>query len=147
MTARLETLPGFRMIRAFSSVLARLNRIYQPLGLRFIDAAILIHVSENPGTSQSEVCRLLDMASANMVPIVSRLVRKKLVVRERTDGRSFGLYLGPAGKELIQVVRQIRDEHEDWIASLLGPIDRDELSSFFLQLTLAAGASDPASAA
>lgn len=144
MTARLEALPGFRMIRAFTAVLARLNRIYHPLGLRFIDAAILIHVSENPGTSQSEICRLLDMASANMVPIMSRLVQRKLVVRERTDGRSFGLHLGPAGQELIQAVRQISDEHEDWIASLLGPLDRDELSSFLLRLTAAAGDSEPA---
>lgn len=143
MTARLDTLPGFRMIRAFSALLARLNRIYQPLGLRFTDAAILLHISDNPGTSQSDVCRLLDMASANMVPIMSRLVQKTLVVRERTDGRSFGLHLGPAGRELIGAVRRISDEHEDWIASLLGPLDCSEMSSFFLRLTAAAGASDP----
>lgn len=132
------------MIRALTAMLARLNRLYQPLDLRFIDAAVLLHISENPGASQSELCRLLDIASANMVPIMARLVRKRLLVRERTDGRTFGLYLGPAGTDVIAAVQRLRDEHEDWIESLLGPLNAEQVSAFFLRMTQAAGTDETA---
>ena len=84
MSDPLATLPGYVLRRASTAALSGLNRRLAPLGLRHVDASLLLILGARPGTTQSEAGRLLDIQRANMVPIVARLETRGLV------GRLFG---------------------------------------------------------
>jgi DNA-binding MarR family transcriptional regulator len=112
MSDPLANLPGYVLRRASASALAGLNRRLAPLGLRHVDASLLLILGSQPGTTQSEAGRLLDIQRANMVPIVARLETRGLVERRRVDGRSQGLYLSGEGEALCAQVRAAVDAHE-----------------------------------
>jgi DNA-binding MarR family transcriptional regulator len=112
MNDPLASLPGYVLRRASAAALAGLNRRLTPLGLRHVDASLLLILGARPGTTQSEAGRLLDIQRANMVPIVSRLEARDLIDRRRVDGRSQGLYLSALGEELCAGVRAVVNQHE-----------------------------------
>ena len=57
-------------------------------------------IESNPNISQSEIGRMLDIAGANMAPLVGRLEKRELLERRPVDGRSHGLQLTAAGRAL-----------------------------------------------
>ncbi len=103
----LTALPGYVLRRASVAALARFNERLEPLGLRHTDAAFLLLVEANPGVSQSEAGRQLEIQRANMVPLVARLERRGLIRRRRIDGRSQGLQLARAGVALMPHIRDV----------------------------------------
>jgi DNA-binding MarR family transcriptional regulator len=112
MNDPLASLPGYVLRRASAAALSGLNRRLTPLGLRHVDASLLLILGSRPGTTQSEAGRMLDIQRANMVPIVSRLEGRDLIDRRRVDGRSQGLYLSEAGEALCAQVRALVNAHE-----------------------------------
>ena len=89
----LEDYPGYALRRASAATMARLARRFAALDLRAAEASVLMVIDANPNITQSEIGRLLDIASANMAPLVSRLADRELVERQPVDGRSHGLAL------------------------------------------------------
>ncbi|HKX55834.1 MAG TPA: helix-turn-helix domain-containing protein, partial [Xanthomonadales bacterium] len=89
----LENYPGYSLRRASAAAMARLARRFAKLDLRPTDASVLMVIDANPNITQSEISRMLDIASANMAPLVSRLADRGLVERLPVDGRSHGLAL------------------------------------------------------
>lgn len=81
------------------------------------------------GITQSEVGRMLDIASANMAPLAAGLTDRKLIVRDALDRRrrSHGLQLSDSGRRLLQRVRKIVDELE---AGLLECIPAAQRAAF-----------------
>ena len=77
----LKDYPGYALRRASAASMARLAQRLEPLGLRPAEATVLMVIGANPGITQSEVGRLLEIASANMAPLTSRLGRRGLIVR------------------------------------------------------------------
>jgi DNA-binding MarR family transcriptional regulator len=108
----LKDYPGYALRRASAASMARLAQRLEPLGLRPAEATVLMVIGANPGITQSEVGRLLEIASANMAPLTSRLGRRALIVRQRVDGRSQALRLSPAGRATTRQVQQIMAAHE-----------------------------------
>jgi DNA-binding MarR family transcriptional regulator len=128
----LKDLPGYALRRVSAAVMARLAAGLSRLDLRPAEATVLLVIGANPGVIQSEVGRVLGIASANMAPLVARLADRELIVREAVDGRSQGLTLSDAGRRLTQKARSIVDDLE---SDLLARIPSTERAVFLKVLT------------
>jgi DNA-binding MarR family transcriptional regulator len=111
----LKDFPGYALRRASSVAIAGLARRLSALDLRPAEATVLMVIQANPNITQSEIGRLLDVASANMAPLVSRLEDRDLIEREPVDGRSHGLTLSEAGRALTLRVKKTIVAHEEEI--------------------------------
>src|SRR6185437_9968680 len=109
----LKDLPGYALRRASAAVMAKLAERLTALALRPSEASVLLVIDANPGVTQSEIGRLLDIARANMAPLTARLVARDLIVRESAGGRSHGLTLSDAGARLTRKARRIVGELEN----------------------------------
>jgi DNA-binding MarR family transcriptional regulator len=135
----LRELPGYLLRRVSVDLMAKLAARLATLDLRPAEATVLMVIGANPGVTQSEIGRLLDIATANMTPLAVRLRDRELIVRERVDGRSHGLKLSESGRRLTQRARHIMEEFE---AELLGRLPTSQRAPFLSALrTLAAGRS------
>lgn len=81
--------------------------------LRPTECTLLLLIEANPNVTQSELTRMLDVASANMAPLVARLVKRGLLLRMPVDGRSHGLCLTPSGHGLVAQANRVISEHEN----------------------------------
>ena len=111
--------PGYLLRRASALTMARLAKRLKALHLNPTDATVLMVVAANPNAKQSEIGRLLDIARANMAPLISRLAARKLLDRQPMDGRSHGLTLTRSGQALIPRIEGVIAEHE---AELIGKV-------------------------
>jgi DNA-binding MarR family transcriptional regulator len=127
----LKNLPGYALRRASLAVMAELARRLAKMNLRPTEASVLVVIEANPGITQSEVGQLLEIARANMTPLAARLLDRDLIVRSRVDGRSHGIRLSAAGRQLTRKARQAMAENE---AALLGRIPRADHAAFLQAL-------------
>jgi DNA-binding MarR family transcriptional regulator len=104
--------PGYLLRRASSLAMARLAKHLKALHLNPTDATVLTVIDANPNSKQSEIGCMLDIARANMAPLVSRLAERDLIERQPMDGRSHGLILSRAGRALIPRIKSAFAEHE-----------------------------------
>lgn len=133
----LKDLPGYALRRVSAASMARLAARLSKLDLRPAEATVLLVIGANPGVIQSDVGRLLGIASANMAPLVARLADRDLIVRNAVDGRSQGLTLSDAGRRITQKARSIMDDHE---SELLARMPASERAAFLkVLLALASG--------
>lgn len=116
--------PGYLLRRASMVAMARLARRLKPLHLSPTEATVLTVIDANPNVKQSEMGRLLDIASANMAPLISRLATRDLIDRQPVDGRSHGLMLSRAGRTLTVRVKSILEEHEAHLVAKIPPTQR-----------------------
>src|SRR5690606_26207150 len=107
----LENYPGYLLRRASAATMTSLARRFARLELRPAEATVLMVIDANPNITQSEIGRMLDIASANMAPLVSRLADRKLVERQPVDGRSHGLELTRTGNEITKKVKKAAADH------------------------------------
>lgn len=108
----LQDLPGYALRRASAAVMAKLAERLATLDLRPSEASVLLVIGANPGVTQSEIGRLLDIARANMAPLTARLAARDLIVRQEAGGRSHGLTLSDAGRRLTKKAQRIVAELE-----------------------------------
>lgn len=108
----LQDLPGYALRRASAAVMAKLAERLATVALRPSEASVLLVIGVNPGVTQSEIGRLLDIARANMAPLTARLAARDLIVREAAGGRSHGLTLSDAGRRLTKRAQRIVAELE-----------------------------------
>ncbi len=100
LASPLDALLGYRLRRASMVMMADLLTALQPLGLSAGEASLLFVIGANPGCTQSEVGRTLDIKRANMTPLVGRMKARGLIADTPIDGRSRGLTLTPQGRAL-----------------------------------------------
>lgn len=127
----LKDYPGYALRRASAATLAKLAQRFAALDLRTTEASVLMVVDANPGITQSEIGRMLDIASANMAPLVARLADRKLLERQQVDGRSHGLSLTSTGRALATKAKKAADAHEE---ELLSKIPAAHRRAFFAAL-------------
>jgi DNA-binding MarR family transcriptional regulator len=108
----LAKLTGYVLRRASAATLAELNLRLARLDLRHTDAAFLLLIAANPGMTQSEAGRILDIQRANMVPFVGRLEARGLIRRSQVDGRSQALKLTGSGRALFAKARAVVVKYE-----------------------------------
>lgn len=102
----------------------RLARKLEALRLRPSDATVVLVIEANPDITQSEIGRLLDIASANMVPLMRRLEEQELVERTAVDGRTRALRLTAAGRRMSDRVRKVCKAYEDELLRKVPVSDR-----------------------
>ncbi|HEV7137306.1 MAG TPA: MarR family winged helix-turn-helix transcriptional regulator [Steroidobacteraceae bacterium] len=119
-----KDLPGYTLRRVSAAFMAKLAARLSRLELRPAESTVLLVIAANPGVTQSEVGRLLGIASANMAPLVARLADRDLIVREAVDGRSHGLTLAEAGRRITQKARAVVDDLESELLARIPPPER-----------------------
>jgi DNA-binding MarR family transcriptional regulator len=127
----LKDLPGYALRRASSAAMQKLARRLSQLDLRPSEASVLMVIEANPNISQSEIGRMLEIAGANMAPLISRLEKRELVERQPVDGRSHGLELTASGRALNLRAKKETRAHE---AQLLAKIPAAHRSAFLTAL-------------
>jgi len=123
----LKSFPGYALRRASAASMTKLSRQLIAVKLRPSDATVLLVIESNPDMTQSEIGQVLDIAGANMAPLVGRLAERELIEKRPVDGRSQGLRLTDPGRTLAQRVRRIMQSHED---ELLARIPRPRRTLF-----------------
>jgi DNA-binding MarR family transcriptional regulator len=105
--------PAYLLRRAATLAMGRIAAYLKALRLNPTDATVLNVIDANPNLKQSEIGRMLDIARANMAPLISRLAERDLIERQPVDGRSHGLILSRAGRALIPRIKSAFAQHED----------------------------------
>ncbi|MFM5950298.1 MAG: MarR family winged helix-turn-helix transcriptional regulator [Novosphingobium sp.] len=130
----LRHLPGYALRRASAAMMAELAERLAPLGVRQVEASILLVLAANPGISQSALGKLLGIQRANMTPLAARLEQRGLIKRTASDGRSLGLALSQQGATLAARVREQVDLHERVVTERIPPEHRPHLIPALLAL-------------
>ena len=112
MRDSLPSNPGYSLRRAASAMGAELTARLAPLGLRQVDASLLMLIRDNPDVTASALGRQLDIQRANMVPLLKRLEDAGLIERAPIDGKSQGLRLTDAGALRTAEAQEIVDAFE-----------------------------------
>jgi DNA-binding MarR family transcriptional regulator len=129
----LKGYPGYALRRASHLAMSRLTKKLAALELRPVEATVLLLIDANPGITQSDIGRALEIASSNMANLISRLDARDLIEREPVDGRSHGLNLSRGGKALSIRIRKIVDTHEN---ALMEKIPAAQRAAFISALHL-----------
>lgn len=124
LTDPVKDFPGYALRRTSAAFMAKLAARLAPLDLRPAEATVLLVIGANPGVTQSEIGRLLDIASANMAPMAARLADRELIVRDPLDRRSHGLTLTDSGRRLVQRARKVIEELEAELLARIPPAQR-----------------------
>ena len=118
---------GYRLRRTSSAMMATLGAALEQIGLRPVEATILLTIGANPGCIQSDIGRMLGIKRANMVPLITGLIGKDLVRKSPVDGRSFALFLTAPGEDARREAEAVMAAHERRYTRLLTAEYRDAL--------------------
>lgn len=108
----LPSYPGYLLRRAAHATAARLAALLGEIGLKQVDASVLLLLAANPDVTASALGRQLDIQRANMVPLLKRLEDAGLIERSPIDGKSQGLALTPLGRTRMEQARAIIEVFE-----------------------------------
>ena len=91
--------------------------------------SMLVLIGANPGRSQAELGKALNIERARVARMLSEFERRGWVRRMAaiTDGRSHALFLTPTGQKSIQQIEALAREHEARMGRLIGAQRRQEL--------------------
>lgn len=121
----LKDYPGYLLRRASAVAMADLAKRLRDINLRPTEATTLLTIDANPNSTLSEVGRCLEIASANMAPLIARLERRSLIERKPMDGRSHALSLTAEGFDVAGQVKKIVSEHENDLLNKIPPSSRN----------------------
>lgn len=133
----MEDAVGYRLRRAQLAVFQHFNETFAAKGLRPTDFAVLLLLTRNQGSKQSEVAEALGIQRANFVAIVDGLEHKGFVERRKSDldRRVQSLYITDAELAYLNELMPIWQEHEGrLLAQLGGPAARDQLIGLLKKL-------------
>ena len=119
--------PGYSLRRAASATGAELSGRLADLGLRQVDASVLLLIGANPKVTASALGRQLDIQRANMVPLLKRLEDNGLLDRIPIDGKSQGLQLTAAGEAALARAQSVIARFEKELLEKIPPAHRDHL--------------------
>jgi DNA-binding MarR family transcriptional regulator len=104
----LETLVGYNARRAWLAVSQVFAERMAAYGLKQVDFSVLSLIAHNPGATSRQLCSTLDILPPNLVSLIAAMDSRGLIERKPHphDGRAIGLYLTPAGEDLIREAEQ-----------------------------------------
>ena len=109
----LRDYPGYALRRASLSSMSVLAKRLEVLELRLVEASVLLVIGANPCITQSQIGRMLDIAGANMAPVVNGLYSRGMLEKQVLNGRSQALVLSDKGRALHARTRRIFEAHEE----------------------------------
>lgn len=125
---------GYLLRRASAVMMGDLGAALAQIGLRPVEATILIVVSANPDCSQSDIGRMLGIQRANMVPLIAGLIGKDYVRKSPVDGRSQALSLTDAGQAICRQADAVMSAHEERWEVLLDGFDLTRLRAVLAEI-------------
>jgi DNA-binding MarR family transcriptional regulator len=119
--------PGYALRRAANATAAQLAARLGAIGLKQVDASVLLFLDANPAITASALGRQLDIQRANMVPLLKRLEDAGLIARNPIDGKSQGLVLTDHGRAKLVEARAIIETFEAELFARIGEDHRNHL--------------------
>lgn len=123
-----DNLLGYHIRRVSVIMMAELVKALQPLELRPAEATVLIEIEANPGITQSDIGKILNIKRANMAPLVAGLIERGCVRSSRRDGRSLALRLTKEGRRITRDARDAVLELEERFFGQLSTEDREQMT-------------------
>lgn len=125
----LNDLVGYHLRRASVFDLAGAVAALEPVGTRPITMSVLTCITEQPGVTSAEICRVLGMQRANIVQFLADLDAKGLFRREADakDQRIQRLFPTDAGLAAARDWQARLTAHEDAMLHRLSAPERAEL--------------------
>lgn len=113
-TRYLETLMGYNARRAALSIIGVFLQRMAVFGLRPVDFSVLSLITHNPGITSRQLCTELGILAPNLVGMVTALEKREWIERHPHphDRRAAGLYLTPAGEELMRQAEKVASQLE-----------------------------------
>jgi DNA-binding MarR family transcriptional regulator len=120
---------GYQLRRASAFALNDFAIEFSDTSLRPVTYGMLALIDENPGIRAAELCRILGMKSANMVPLLTELEERGLVERDEhaEDKRVQVLHLTKAARQAMPAWRQRVRRHENRFLQRLSRKERATL--------------------
>ncbi|CDO34076.1 MULTISPECIES: MarR family winged helix-turn-helix transcriptional regulator [Novosphingobium] len=128
VTDPLEIRPGYQLKRAAAAAMSDLNDRLSVLDLRQVDASVMLMIQAEPNVIASHIGRVLDIKSANMVPLLRRLEERGLIEKVPLDGKSHGLHLTAAGETIMIEANAILDRFETDLMERIPAEHREHLA-------------------
>jgi DNA-binding MarR family transcriptional regulator len=98
----------YALHRARLSVVAESVEAFADHQITVIEFLFLVVVSENPGISQADLAKALDVERPRVVPTLNKLEKRGLATREvlESDGRFRQIHLTKNGQQLVRVLHK-----------------------------------------
>lgn len=104
--SRLQKLLGYQLTRAELHVHRKFVEHTSSFSLRPVEYSILVLIDSNCGINQRQIGDALGISPPNLVGVIARLIKRRLLrrVRSRQDKRVQHLHLSETGHELLKEV-------------------------------------------
>jgi DNA-binding MarR family transcriptional regulator len=138
----LERWLGYRLRRISAAAMADVGPMLAREGFTASLAAVLLMIEANPGRTQAQIGRALAIKRANIAPMIARLERDTLIVKESIDGRSFGLNITANGKKVAKKLAAVFSAHDDDLFGCLTNTEHTQLKALMEKIRVAHSARD-----
>ncbi|HYK67153.1 MAG TPA: MarR family winged helix-turn-helix transcriptional regulator [Streptosporangiaceae bacterium] len=120
---------GMEAARQFAEQLA-------PLGVEPRHVGMLSRLAANEGKAQQVIGELIGLNPTQMVFLVDELEGRGFVERRRNpaDRRSYGLYLTPAGRDMLAKVQEVGRIHQAMLGASLSDSERQQLTELLRRI-------------
>jgi DNA-binding MarR family transcriptional regulator len=127
---------GYTVRRAQLALFADFVTSLREVNLRPGQFGVLMVVHGNPGLSQSDICAVLGFQKTNLVPLISGLEARGLIVRKPglQDRRSYALHLTARGRNVMRRALDLQASQEARLTEQLGESGRATLLTLLGQL-------------
>ena len=127
----LDDLFGFRLRLAQVKLFQHFRESLASLHITPGQAGLLILIRDNPGISQSDLARAMQVERATLGQTIEGLVRRDFIMRHRRPGdrRAYSLSLSPAGDDFLDQLIPAICAHEADVSQKLTANEFDRLRS------------------
>jgi len=120
---------GYQIRQAQSAMFRDFGRITQELGVTPGEFSLLAIVEANPGINSVRLSKVYQLDKSTISLSVKRMLKRGLVRRaqDASDRRFSGLWLTPAGRQLLSRAPKRVEEPEEIMNAALTPGERERL--------------------
>ncbi|MGD0106091.1 MAG: MarR family winged helix-turn-helix transcriptional regulator [Rhodopila sp.] len=120
---------GYNLRLAQNASFHAFSELAGDTGLRPGRYALLQHISDNPGVSQTLLSHAVGREKSTLTPILGDLERRGLIIREPDplDRRGRRLSLTAAGKIKLATLAECAARHENRLNAIVGPEQKQQL--------------------
>jgi len=110
-----------------------MKAVIKKMGIKEVDAIILINVKENPGIIQDQISHNLSIDNAMVARSLKRMEADELIKRvvDENNQRTKQVYIEPAGTEYVT---KIIDEMQFWDSIILKGLSNQEKATLAANL-------------
>jgi DNA-binding MarR family transcriptional regulator len=125
----LDDLIGYALRRAQMKVFQHLVECLAPYELRPAQFSALAIIAQSDGPTQAELAKALNIEPPQVVPLLNKLEDAGLAlrIRNKTDKRSYGLYLSKPGERMLETLYAIAEQSDRAATENLDDDERQHL--------------------